>query len=114
MIRVGSSGCLYLFLTCLFPCLSMCLLRGRARSRLGISDGNCAEDCCAAFLCTPCVNCQVSLDEREGIFREFKSILSETLAKVSKYSHPLRWPTRLTAAFKEREERRPKLKMSHR
>ena len=82
MIRVGSSGCLYLFLTCLFPCLSMCLLRGRARSRLGISDGNCAEDCCAAFLCTPCVNCQVSLDEREGIFREFKSILSETLAKV--------------------------------
>ena len=40
----------------------MCLLRGRARSRLGITDGNCAEDCCAAFLCTPCVNCQVRSD----------------------------------------------------
>ena len=65
--RVGSSGCLYLVLTCLFPCLAMCLLKGRARSRLGITDGNCCEDCCTAFFCTECVNCQVAneIDSRQ-------------------------------------------------
>ena len=99
MIRVGSSGCIYLFLTCLFPCLSMCLLKGRARSRLGITDGNVCEDCCTAFLCTPCVNCQVSLGYFLGI--SYQSNCLGGHANARKYSHSLRWPTRLTPAFEE-------------
>ena len=65
--RLGGSGWMYLVLSCLFPCVAMCLLRGRARSRLGetgpdgrIGDG--CRHCLAGFFCTPCVNCQVKFE----------------------------------------------------
>ena len=48
--------------------LAMCLLRRRARNRLGLTDDDAmrCEDCCAAHFCTQCVNCQVAneLDSR--------------------------------------------------
>ena len=81
--RLGGSGWMYLVLSCLFPCVAMCLLRGRARSRLEITgdsdEPDCLGplgplgDCCAGFCCTLCVNCQVRFEgkilvQRKGPF----------------------------------------------
>jgi Cys-rich protein (TIGR01571 family) len=54
-----SSGCCYMLLACLFPCLAVCLLRGKTRVRYNIQGGGCG-DCCCACLCTPCANCQIA------------------------------------------------------
>ena len=66
--RMGSSGPLFLLLSCFCFPLAMCLLRRRARNRLGLTDDDAmrCEDCCAAHFCTQCVNCQVAneLDSR--------------------------------------------------
>merc|ERR1711962_1006852 len=53
-----SSGFLYCLLTFICgPCLPICLLRNKARSRYGIP-GSVMGDCCSAFCCSCCTSIQ--------------------------------------------------------
>ena len=65
-IRLGLK---YLILSCLLPCYAMYKLRDKARRRTGDVNpddtvGDACRHCLAGFFCTPCVNCQVRLDDK--------------------------------------------------
>ena len=64
--RLDESCCLYSILTCFCPCVSLTLLRGKARAKYDI-DGSCCEDALCSFLCAGCVNCQIAneIDSRD-------------------------------------------------
>merc|ERR1719397_146681 len=46
------------------PCVPAFLFRRSCRARYHIK-GNCCDDCCAAYFCTSCVQCQVAREIQE-------------------------------------------------
>ena len=63
--RAGESGCLYVLLSFITPCVPLLLLRSKVRNQYGIP-GSTLGDVCAASLCPCCASIQLAneMDER--------------------------------------------------
>ena len=63
--KTGESGCLYVLLSFITPCVPLLLLRSKVRDQYGIP-GSTLGDVCAAALCPCCASIQLAneVDER--------------------------------------------------
>ena len=63
--NLGESGCLYVLLSFITPCVPLLLLRSKVRDQYGIP-GSTLGDVCAAALCPCCASIQLAneVDER--------------------------------------------------
>jgi len=62
--NLGKNGCLYVLLSCLFPCIPIMLLRQEARERYNI-EGSTGDDAIMSLCCGGCVMCQTAVEIKE-------------------------------------------------
>ena len=65
--RAGESGCLYVLLSFITPCVPILLLRSKVRDQHGIP-GSTLGDVCAACLCPCCASIQLANEVEERIW----------------------------------------------
>eukprot|EP00088_Acartia_fossae_P024722 TRINITY_DN2562_c0_g1_i1.p1 TRINITY_DN2562_c0_g1~~TRINITY_DN2562_c0_g1_i1.p1 ORF type:complete len:102 (-),score=15.38 TRINITY_DN2562_c0_g1_i1:450-755(-) len=57
--RLGESGILCCLLSCIFPCIPIFILRGKAREKYNI-EGSTADDAICSFCCGCCASIQTA------------------------------------------------------